>query len=326
MASGLDTELDHRPADGDRAEQGHRGPEAPDRASPQHQTDLTAIKTKLDALKTAAADLSDSATWKPAQTIDLLGPDQGRRHACSAAPASAATRSRSTGSPPPRSTASPTRRARPPARSRSLRHRPRRADASRSTITVAANATATDVATAINASDERARSTPRSSRTATAPSASSSPRARPAQSSDFTVDTSGLAAGAALTEDADLHAHGRDAQRARTRVDGDADAAQLASPTSIENAIPGVRLTLKGVTTSPVVGHHDPAARSTPTRSPRRSQALVDAYNAVVTSTRARARPRSASRPPTTTLGPPEGPAVRRPRPERRCSASSRTR
>src|SRR6478609_193839 len=34
----------------------------------QHKNDLTAIKTKLDAVKSAAADLSSASTWKAKQT------------------------------------------------------------------------------------------------------------------------------------------------------------------------------------------------------------------------------------------------------------------
>src|SRR5215213_3948947 len=34
----------------------------------QHKTDLSTIKSKLDAVKTAANDLSSASLWKPAQT------------------------------------------------------------------------------------------------------------------------------------------------------------------------------------------------------------------------------------------------------------------
>src|SRR3954453_5880870 len=40
----------------------------------QHQTLLTAGKTKVDALKTARAALSDAATWKASQTTGSSDP------------------------------------------------------------------------------------------------------------------------------------------------------------------------------------------------------------------------------------------------------------
>ena len=38
-----------------------------------HKDDLSSIKTKLDAFKTAATALSDAATWKATQTHGVLG-------------------------------------------------------------------------------------------------------------------------------------------------------------------------------------------------------------------------------------------------------------
>src|SRR3954447_24610623 len=40
----------------------------------QHKTDLNNIKTKLDAVKTAAADLSSVSLWKPVQTTASSDP------------------------------------------------------------------------------------------------------------------------------------------------------------------------------------------------------------------------------------------------------------
>ena len=146
---------------------------------------------------------------------------------------------------------------------------------------MAANATATDVATAINANegspvyaavvkdgaDERLVFSAR----------------KTGASSDFTVDTS-----AARRRPADrgarLRAHGHGAQRRVHR-----STARLTPRTSesnvIENAIPGVRLTLKGITTSPVSVNTTPAAVDTEAIT-KKITALVDAYNAVVTATR----------------------------------------
>ena len=135
---------------------------------------------------------------------DVLGPDEGRRRPCSAAPASAATRSRSTGSPPRRSTAS--RYTPTPARGKltfaysddagSTRHDQRQGERDR------------DRHRRRRSTRNDARpSTPPSSRTA-ASSSSSSPRARPATSGDFT-STRRLAAGGSMAEDAAYARPGR---------------------------------------------------------------------------------------------------------------------
>src|SRR6185436_14412549 len=40
----------------------------------QHKTDLSNIKAKLDAVKTAAADLTSASLWKPGQTTTSSDP------------------------------------------------------------------------------------------------------------------------------------------------------------------------------------------------------------------------------------------------------------
>src|SRR4051812_9403573 len=69
MASGLDTETIIARL---MAIEGRRVTAVQNRQSvvKQHQTDLTTIKTKVDAFKSAAAALSDAATWKATQTVD----------------------------------------------------------------------------------------------------------------------------------------------------------------------------------------------------------------------------------------------------------------
>ena len=62
----------------------------------QHKDDLNAIKTKLDAVKTAARRAERDRDVEGHADDHVVGPDEGRRRRCSAAPASAATRSRST--------------------------------------------------------------------------------------------------------------------------------------------------------------------------------------------------------------------------------------
>src|SRR3954465_7048768 len=69
MASGLDTETIISQL---MAIEGRKVTAVQNRSGvvKQHQTDLTTIKTKVDALKTAANALSDPATWKATQTVD----------------------------------------------------------------------------------------------------------------------------------------------------------------------------------------------------------------------------------------------------------------
>ena len=146
--------LDHLPADGDRAEQGHGGPDAPGRRSRRTRTTCPRSRPSSTRFKTAAAALTDAATWKATQTTELVGHDQARRRA--------ARRRRH------RRPHGPDRQARllGPARLHlhagatagsldlSYGDRPDRDRATaKVTIAVAANATATDVATAINANE-----------------------------------------------------------------------------------------------------------------------------------------------------------------------------
>ena len=141
------------------------------------------------------------------------------------------------------------------------------------------------------------------------------------QNSNFTVDTSRSAPAARSTRTAPTRARARRSTR-RTRSTASA-APRTPQSNVIENAIPGVRLTLKGITREPGVGHHDLAGRRHRTRSPRRSQR---SSTPTTPSSRPRApsSPRRRSRTPTTTSGPAEGPAVRRLRHDRRCCARSR--
>ena len=170
--------------------------------SRQHKDDLTAIKTKLDAFKTAAAASATPRPWKPTQTTTSVGPDEARRHAARRRrhrrpldpgrqarllrPARLHVHARAR--PPARSTSTsaPTRARPTPARSRSRSAPtpPPPTSRRRSTPTRAR------------------RSTPRSSRTPPTTSASSSPPARPARARTSRVDSSAMGAGSSLTEDA----------------------------------------------------------------------------------------------------------------------------
>jgi flagellar hook-associated protein 2 len=239
-----------------------------------HQTALKAVSDKLNALSSAAAALNDSATWKTAQTstssdatkvavaqldgagigghtvsVDRLA--SSAQHGFSYASAGAAgtfTITSSTGS---------------------------------ATISVGANASAKDIATAINASttapvyaavvkdDDGTERIVMSSR-------------KTGSDNDFTVDTSHMAPGSSLSEDTDYQRVGANLN-ALYSVDG------VAKPPSqtnaIENAIPGLRITLTGVTTSPVtITTNEATIDKASIKS--KVKAFVDAYNAVVDLTR----------------------------------------
>jgi flagellar hook-associated protein 2 len=239
-----------------------------------HQTALKAVTDKLNALSTAAAALNDPTTWKTAQTsassdttkvavaqldgagigghtvtVDRLA--SSAQHGFSYTSAGAAgtfTITSATGS---------------------------------ATISVGANATAKDIATAINAStsapvyaavvkdDDGTDRIVMSSR-------------KTGSDNDFTVDTTHLASGSALSEDTDYQRIGA-TLNALYSIDG---VAKTPSQTNaIENAIPGLRLTLTGVTTSPVTVTTNEATIDKSSIKTK-VQAFVDAYNAVVDLTR----------------------------------------
>ena len=194
---------DRLPADGDRAEQGHRRP-ARQIAVTQHKTTSATIKTKLDAVKTAAAALSDAATvegdaddrrrrTRPSSTSTLLGGAGIGGHSIQINKLASSAQHGFTftpSTPPParsRSTTGPTRTLPTP---------------SKVTIDVAANATA----------DRRrhARSTPTRASPVYAAVIKDGGHERlvlsarkTGENSDFTVDTSALGAGSSLAEDPD---------------------------------------------------------------------------------------------------------------------------
>src|SRR5262249_43673130 len=99
---------------------------------------------------------------------------------------------------------------------------------------------------------------------------------------DFTIDTTGMAGGSSLTEDTDYKRVGA-TLNAQYSLDG--GSTKTSESNSIENAIPGLRITLSGVTTSPV---SITTGEATIDKSAIKSKvkAFVDAYNAVVDLTR----------------------------------------
>jgi flagellar hook-associated protein 2 len=250
-----------------------------------HKDDLSSIKSKLDAFKSAAAALSDSATWKATQTttsadtskldIALLGGAGIGGHtvkidrlASSAQHGFIYTKSANAGSI-------------------DVSYAPTAADPNpaKVTIAIAADASASDVAAAINASEASP------VYAAVIKDANDQERIvfsarKTGKDSDFVVDTTNLGAGGALAEDT-LGGYARvgDDLNASYWLDNE-PTARSSQSNIIENAVPGARLTLKGVTTSPVSVNTTAAAIDT-AGVQKKVQALVDAYNAVVTATRA---------------------------------------
>ena len=147
-------------------------------------------------------------------------------------------------------------------------------------IPVKAGATATDIATAVNASDKAPVYAAVVKENGVERLIFSSRKT--GDNSDFTVDLSAMADPAAMAE---LPTYSRTANlNADVVVDGQA-LNPPAESNVIENAVPGVRLSLKGISTSPVtVATTQPALDMDAVT--KKVQALVDAYNNVVTSTR----------------------------------------
>jgi flagellar hook-associated protein 2 len=247
-----------------------------------HKDDLSSIKTKLDAFKTAAAALSDAATWKPTQStssadttkldVTLLGGAGIGGHSIKIDKLASSAQHGFTYTP------SAT------AGTFDLYYGadPNATGANKVSIAVGANATASDVATAINANE-------------TAPvyaavikDASNNERIvlsarKTGQNSDFTLDSSAMGAGSSLAEDATYSRTGTTLNASYTLDD---EVTPRTSETNIvENAVPGVRLTLKGITASPLSVTTTAAAIDSAGVT-KKVQALVDAYNAVVTASR----------------------------------------
>jgi flagellar hook-associated protein 2 len=247
-----------------------------------HKDDLGTIKTKLDAFKTAAAALSDAATWKATQTtsssditklgVTLLSGAGIGGHTVQIDKLASSAQHGFTYTP------SGT------AGSFDLSYAPTAADPTpaKVTINVAANATASDVATLINANENAP------VYAAVIKDASNNERIvlsarKTGEDSNFTVDTAAMGAGSSLVEDGTYARTGTTLNASYT-LDGE-PTPRTSQSNIIENAIPGVRLTLKGVTTSPMSVTTTPAAIDTDGVT-KKVQALVDAYNAVVTATR----------------------------------------
>jgi flagellar hook-associated protein 2 len=242
-----------------------------------HQSGLQDLTTALTALQTAGNALKDPATWTATQStassstnvgVSLLSGAgigghtiQVDRLASSAQHGYAYTPSTS-------------------AQSFDIYYGtdPSATGSSKVTISVAANATAADVATQINALD----SSPVYAAAITDPTTGQQrlvlSSRKTGQSGDFSVDSTGMAANQ-LTEDP-VYSRTGTVLNALYKVDG--AATDTSSETNVlDNAIPGLRLTLKGVTSS--------AATVTTTSAnidqsgiQTKVQNFVNAYNAVV--------------------------------------------
>jgi flagellar hook-associated protein 2 len=245
----------------------------------QHQTDLKAIKTKLDAVKTAAADLQSAALWKPVQATSSSDPTKVDVQVLAGAGIGGhtiqvnklASSAQHGFSFDPQTTAGTL--------SFYYGTDPNAADNSKVDIAVAANATATDVATLINANDKSPVYAAVVKENGTERLVFSSRKT--GENSNFTVDTGALADASKMTELANYKREGT-ILNAEVVVDG-----QTLTPETnvLEAAIPGLRVTLKGITSSPAsVNTTQPAVNSD--EIAKKITALVDAYNAVVTSTR----------------------------------------
>jgi flagellar hook-associated protein 2 len=241
-----------------------------------HQTAIKGVSDKLNTLKAAATALNDAATWKATATaassdpakvaVTLLAGAGIGGHTVAVERLASSAQKGFTFTP---NAAAGTLKLTGPS-------------GPATTINVAANATAKDIATAINASD-------------TAPvfaavitDADGTDRLvmssrKSGQSNDFTVDSTGLAGGQ-LAADAAYERSGT-LLNASYKLDGEV-ASRTSETNSIENAVPGLRITLKGVTSSPVtVSTSEAAVDKEGVKT--QVKAFVDAYNAVVDLTRA---------------------------------------
>jgi flagellar hook-associated protein 2 len=252
------------------------------------QTGLKDVAAKLSALKSAAQDLSSSATWAAKQTVESSNPArvtatllggagigghtiQVDRLAASAQRGYAFTPAAGAGA-------------------FDLAY-------SKVTVEVGANATAADVAAAINAKS----GAPAYASVIKDPVSGAErlvlAARKTGQDSVFTLDAAAMAPGR-FAEQAGYERSGP-ALDAEYRLDG--SATPLHSQTNtVENAVAGVRLTLKGVTAAPesvTVGA--PAIDETVVKG--KVKAFVDAYNAVVTSARAKVGEKSVAGASTTT-------------------------
>jgi flagellar hook-associated protein 2 len=261
-------------------------------AAQARQTGLKDIAAKLNALKAAAQDLASAGSWATKQTAESADPTKVTATVTGGAGVGGSTVSIDR-------LASSAQRGYawvPDASARTLAVGYADDASSTVTIQVKAGATAADAAAAINASGASAVSAAVVKDSTGAERLVLSAR-KTGQDSAFTVSTSGLAAGQ-MAEDAAYRKIGATLD-AQYRLNGSSTVLTSQSNT-LDDAIPGVRLQLKGVSTaftSITVG--GPATDTEAMKT--KVKAFVDAYNAVVTSTRAKLTEKAVAGATTTT-------------------------
>ena len=250
----------------------------------QHKSDLDNVRSALNKIKTAAAALADATLWKATQTttssdtskvdvavtggagigghsVQISRLASSAQHGFTFTPnATAGTLTLYYGTGAGADTAP---------------------NNSKVTINVAANASAQDVATAINANEAAPVYAAVVKNNGVDTLVFSSRKT--GEHSDFTVDTSGLAAGTQMAADTN---YDRTGPNLNASIFMDGSSTEL-NPESnvVENAIPGVKLTLKGISSSPVsVVTTQPAVDTTAIAG--KVKAVIDAYNSAVDSTR----------------------------------------
>jgi flagellar hook-associated protein 2 len=224
------------------------------------QTALRDLKTKLDALKAAAADLRASATWSEGQTVE-------------SSDAARVAVARTGGAPIGGYSVKVTQLAASAQKTYSWTEGPAATQLTigSATVDIAANATIADVAATINGRGDL--------------------DVYAAVVGGDKLVLSSRATGAAATFDAtgaQLSAPANEipGRNAKYLLDGDVTERESATNT-VDDAIPGLRLTFKGTTSeaaSIVVG----APGADRDKVNAEVKAFVDAYNAVVTATRAK--------------------------------------
>jgi len=238
-----------------------------------HKDDLSAIKAKLDAFKNAAAALSDTATWKASQTTTSSAPTKVEATLIGGAGIGGHTIQVDR-------LASSSQRGyafTSPAAAGSFKIAYANDPTSSVTIDVAAGATAADVAATINGKSAApvfalVIKDPLSGEDRLVLSAR-----KTGKDSEFTLDATGFSG--TFDEKAEYERVG-DTLNASYRLDGSATA--ISSETNVvDNALAGVRLTLKGVTTAPeTIAVGEPTVDTAAVKT--KVKAFVDAYNAVV--------------------------------------------
>jgi flagellar hook-associated protein 2 len=261
-------------------------------AAQARQTALKDIATKLNALRTAAQDLSSAGTWATSQTVESSAPTKV------AATLTAGAGIGGTTIQVDRLASSAQRGYAwvPDTTERTLTVANTKDPSSTVTIQVKANATAAEVAAALNASV----ASPVGA--AVVKDADGNERLvlnarKTGQDSAFTVTTAGLAAGQ-MTEETAYQKLGT-VLDAAYRLNGGTTVLPSQSNT-LADVVPGLKLQLKGVTAGfETITVGSPATDTDAMKT--KIKAFVDAYNAVVTTTRAKVTEKSIADARTTT-------------------------